>query len=837
MGKFENEYQSNQIAEWKEKYIDYISLKKTINKYTIEMTSKDMSNTTQIEKDEILSKYSKEFTELLDKEIRKVYVLFSKTEKHLYKDINKYLHIKEEYTTYSLDDYLTQYSELKDLTVTSLKMSKYVFYNLKCLIKILTKFDKKIIGSKDKENQIKNDYIITKLEDQNSDILYLINFKILDEVNVIVEDLIKCLKDNFKLNKNKFINSIVEIPTTINDNKEENLIEKKTFNLNETAVIIDCFHAEIKENLKNIDKMSNNIIMLFMPWKEFLRISGDISSKLIQLSKELNNFSDSMASDDITFKNNKNKSIIETISFSKQNSYNIYITLCHGFIYMFSFSCVIPSYPELIAYPNNFWETINKQEDKYSYSFFCGLLMMMAPLGAFISYIYESSWFKSSTKIQIVLSCLGLFFGNLFYYISIYIEPFLFIFIGRIFIGVFNLRTHNKMYLMNFLLRKDVSYYLTLFHTFSMFGLSFGFLINSGSAYLSEKKNILNKYTFGSLISSIFSITIFIISLKLFTEARSSHFNMTSMKSFVSVDSPGNGGLLTRESSIMPNLPNGLENDSNKLIAEEIMNEEFTEDVKRKSIMVSDINDQLGDYNRKSNFNDTNLVSISVSQLTYKEKEGLQYLFKSFLVYLSIVFTTKFINECIFINLPIFILNKKNEIDKWIIPFVLGISCLVVLVVEFSLKNKNKFITEKSLLIILLVLNLINNLILVFLNKKYNIFYFIIIGFSLILSNIVEKYATHFFNYIIPHNYIICKIQGNTFINVVVALARIIASILIMCFSQYDAYEIIIFVLNLIFSIICSVLFFVFHSDLRIKSMSRIMTKQDKDEIKIATEI
>ena len=86
--------------------------------------------------------------------------------------------------------------------------------------------------------------------------------------------------------------------------------------------------------------------MLFMPWKEFLRISGDISSKLIQLSKELNNVNESMSSDDIAFRNIKNKSIIETISFSKQNFYNIYITLCHGFIYKFSFSCVITSYPE-----------------------------------------------------------------------------------------------------------------------------------------------------------------------------------------------------------------------------------------------------------------------------------------------------------------------------------------------------------------------------------------------------------------------------------------------------------------------------------------------------------
>ena len=127
------------------------------------------------------------------------------------------------------------------------------------------------------------------MEEQNSDILYLINFKMIDEVNVIVEDLIKCLKDNFKLNKNKFKDSVVELSDN-DSNKSENLLDKKTLNLNEASNIIDYLHKEIKDNLKNIDKMSNKIIMLFMPWKQFLRISGDISSKLIQITKELNNF-------------------------------------------------------------------------------------------------------------------------------------------------------------------------------------------------------------------------------------------------------------------------------------------------------------------------------------------------------------------------------------------------------------------------------------------------------------------------------------------------------------------------------------------------------------------
>jgi len=470
MGKFENDFQNNKIEEWKEKYIDYISLKQKIKEYLSDMEKQGIIELTPIEKTELLSKYKKEFTNDLDKEIRKVYVFFSKNEKHLYKNINKYLHIKEDFSIYTLEDYLTQYSELNELSVTSYKMSKYVFYNLKCLLKLLNKFDRKIIGSKNKEELIKNNYIINKLEDQNSDILYLINFKMLDEVNAIVEDLIKCLKDSFKSNKNKFNDSVVKLGDD-NSSKNENLIENKTLNLNETSNVIDNFHRLIQDNLEKIDKISNNIIMLFMPWKEFLRISGDISSKLIQLSKELNSMNDSMGLNESVNGNINNKSIVDTISFSKQNSHNIYITLAHGFIYMFSFSCSIPTYPELIAInKGNIWDKTIDSRNNLS-SFFSGLLMIMIPLGNILSYIYETTWFEVSTKFQLLLSFAGLFLGNLFYYISVHIQPFILLFLGRFLIGDFNLRAHNKMYIMNFLLKKDVSYYLTMFHTFSMFGL------------------------------------------------------------------------------------------------------------------------------------------------------------------------------------------------------------------------------------------------------------------------------------------------------------------------------------------------------------------------------
>ena len=61
--------------------------------------------------------------------------------------------------------------------------------------------------------------------------------------------------------------------------------------------------------------------------------------------------------------------------------------------------------------------------------------------------------------------------------------------------------------------------------------------------------------------------------------------------------------------------------------------------------------------------------------------------------------------------------------------------------------------------------------------------------------------------------------------------------ILIIFLVENDKYEMIIFILNTTFSFICTLLFLVFYSDIRIKSISRILSKRGKDEIKIATEI
>ena len=119
------------------------------------------------------------------------------------KDINKYLHQKEDYAEFDLSEYLSQFNLLLELSIYNFNLSIFTYYNLKAVLKILKKFDKKIIGAKNKKNHILFNYVQAKLEEQNSDMLYLFRFKMIDEVNAIMESLIQYLKDCLKNNKKK----------------------------------------------------------------------------------------------------------------------------------------------------------------------------------------------------------------------------------------------------------------------------------------------------------------------------------------------------------------------------------------------------------------------------------------------------------------------------------------------------------------------------------------------------------------------------------------------------------------------------------------------------------
>ena len=821
MGKYGKKFRKIQLEEWKEKYFNYKKFKQLIKKYvnnknpSKEDEKLDIIETNAVDEFDKLNERITEFTDQLDKEIKRVYVFFTNKEKKLYKDINKYLHQKEDYPEFDLSEYMVHFNLLYELSKYNLNLSIFVFYNLKAILKILKKFDKKVIG-KDKDSHIKFNYIQTKLEEQNSDILYLFKFKMIDEVNMIMESLVRYFRECLKDNKQKFKEEKEE-NNIINDDEEnkENLINKN-LTYKEVYDNVEQQYKKIQKNMKNIDLIAVSTVKMFDPWKQFLRISSDLSSRLMQMNKEFS-FSDVSFGDERKY--SRSISITEGISFSKENKNNIYITLGHGFFHSFSFSIIIPTYASYI-------DSIS--ERKYYY----GILMMMAPLGSLIGYCYETKFFKFSTKFPYIISMIELIIGNILYIMAKKVGIIL-LFIGRFLVGLSNLRTHNKMYILNYLSRKDTSYYLTMFHGASIIGLFLGLFVNifynksnsnSNSSYMNT---IINDKNLGAFITTFFSIVFLLIIIFMYSEAKSKKFNKLSV------------------STVNRNTDN-----SNQKQASSINTSEDSQgqvDVQKDSVMVENIDEQLENFNKKNKYDDTNLVTRSIDEIANQEKDNLQSLKKAFYVYMIIIFTTKFINESILIYFGINLLKiDENFVNDYpyIHALVLASSYILVVIIELALAKKIECTRDKIFLLIILSLNLMNISTLIYLAQLNSITLIVNSSLGIILSNMIQKTSSHYFINIIPNHYLLCCIQGNVFINIISTIGRISSGAFLLLykineekkiFKEY--FDIFYYSVMTLFSFISLLLYFVFYSDIRVKAISRIIKRTNKNEVKIATDV
>ncbi len=835
MVKYGKKFRKIQVPEWQGKYFDYKKFKQFIkvnnpeNLFPIQNDEKGNNTLSTI--DEKIKK----FTSDLDQEIKKVYIFFTAKEKKLYKDINKYLHQKEDYAEFDLSEYLSQFNLLLELSIYNFNLSIFTYYNLKAVLKILKKFDKKIIGAKNKKNHILFNYVQAKLEEQNSDMLYLFRFKMIDEVNAIMESLIQYLKDCLKNNKKKFKkeeklneegdNVIMGDYDNDNsgsfpliNNSSSNNENNSGLTYNEVYNSVEVIEKKIKKNMKNIDLIAMSTIKIFRPWKQFLRISSDVSSRLMQMNQEI--FTTDIDNEE-NFKYSRKQSIALNISFSTENKYNIIITLFHGFFYCFSFTVVIPTYA---AYIDDF---------KVSKDFY-GLLMMMAPLGALIGYMYETRFFKCSTKIPYILSLLEIIFGSIFYIFAKKLNQISFLFFGRFLIGISNLRTHNKMYIINYLSKKDINFYLTMFHGSSVLGSFTGLFINVFYDYdtfaNSQIYEILNEKNLGSYINLFIAIGFLIFIIFRYSEAKSESFSKMKVKKAEKNNKEDVASLNISSSS------SSSDDGSNLPL-----------DVQKDSLMVENIDAELEMFNKKNKFDDTNLVSNTVKEIAEQEKINLNALIKAYFVYIFIVFTTKFINESIVIYFGLNIIKDHPKLlddNHWLHGLVLSMSYLLVILSELALAKKVECTRDQIFLIFILSFNLINCSFLMYFSQQNVVILIICSSLAIIFSNLIQKTSSHYFYNVIPNYYILCRIQGNILINIISTIGRIVSSALLVAYERNQEYEIVDEFFNATYYLIMTLLSFfsllfycIYYSDIRVKAISRIIKNDNKNEIKIATDV
>jgi hypothetical protein len=106
-----------------------------------------------------------------------------------------------------------------------------------------------------------------------------------------------------------------------------------------------------------------------------------------------------------------------------------------------------------------------------------------------------------------------------------------------------------------------------------------------------------------------------------------------------------------------------------------------------------------------------------------------------------------------------------------------------------------------------------------------SLFFMLISGFLIVLSNLLENVSSLMFAKIIPSNYEIGIINAGVLINNISMLGRLLGCLLLYIFSSFRNYDLIniVFTITFGFYVFVLLLTLLLYSDLRIKAIARLM--------------
>lgn len=347
MVKYGKLYRELQIKEFQGNYINYKRLKQKIREMkqifprtSQEIITKRNSNNASIRlnlrtslsdyeesrnvtissSDDKYGNELKEFKEILDQEFIRCYKFFKKMKKQLHNKINRNLLSSTNYSKYNIQEILKEVGELRKTIYLAKCLNAFINDNMMAIKKILKKFDKNFY------NYFGNfgpKYILDNLCMQNSELEYLLQFKIIDETSCIIESNAILLKECFL--------------ETINSNR--NVVEKNNFERN---------YNDIFEFLKDIDELIYFKIQ-YKEWFYFRKKDSLITTKSNLYKNIMYNpilFS-AYHKDDLMNKFLSRKEEIKEVEevqlpLSIRNKINIVLIFIHSFFYNTLISGIYP---------------------------------------------------------------------------------------------------------------------------------------------------------------------------------------------------------------------------------------------------------------------------------------------------------------------------------------------------------------------------------------------------------------------------------------------------------------------------------------------------------------
>ena len=669
--------------------------------------------------------------------------------------------------------------ELQDLSNYAMSISSYVQINITGMAKILKKFDKKF---KRYNLNFAKKFIIEKYTMKNSDLLYINQYKILDEVGASVEELNYELKEQYHYllknpikeannSRSDLLNQQINKEININpneglfneDNREEKLINSNENNIingdlsNELKGVIKNKFNTLKNTIKYMEVFYSQTSLIFNIWKRYLK-ENDYKSGVysVKSAGEINENSDSDSTSDIE----KNESFKKRPQhyLSSESYWNIRIILIQALIMSICSSYVHPTIYYTLKSDKFLNSVIQNNTRK---GFLSGLVISMSPIGGLISLAFSNFMIKKSYKMPIVLSSILSIIGNLIFIVGIVYASIILICIGRLITG-FSLNTPvHRNYLLYFIPKRRISKYLLYFKLIVLLGIAFGPLLSYFCLVImkedKEIKEFLNAYTLPGWICFFSSIILLFIIIIMFSEPLSPKFVIYAEGQAPTDIMKGTGSF-------------SIDNNLTRYEAEKL----------------NEINQKVSNFNDENQFNDTNLVSLIIKDLIDLEIEPYGTIRKAFWVIMSYEFILSFTKFCYITMAPPFLYVNMHHIsngelkNQKIISLLYSVS-LFLMIPTFCLNffymsiRINQILYIKIASFIFFILEFITTAIIIQYNDSPYYFY-ISFCFTILLAYIVEDQLIYFYTHIIPTEFKLGKIEGLTVLHIIKYLGYILGS-------------------------------------------------------------
>ena len=341
--------------------------------------------------------------------------------------------------------------ELKSLSSYATSLSCYIYLNITGMSKIMKKFEKKF--KRYNLNFTKN-FVIEKYQKKNSDLLYIHQYKIVDEVGACVEQLKNELKAQYDhLMKNRSNSGLggsnKNTKIEENQNIEEGLLEDTNKDIsNEGIEQIKEDFITLNNSIGNMEAYYHSISLIFEVWMRYIK-NNEYKSHIYSVK------GNSITEEKNLIENEEEGITEKPKHFLSQESYrNIRLILIQAFIMSLCSTYIYPTISYFLAANDK----ENKDYKVLKKGLLCGLIISMIPLGALISMTYSHFLVRKSYKILMILSSVLSTLGNSLFLLGIHDVSLFFLCFGALIVGLsLNTVVHRK-YLLYFILLMNIVY-------------------------------------------------------------------------------------------------------------------------------------------------------------------------------------------------------------------------------------------------------------------------------------------------------------------------------------------------------------------------------------------